>query len=118
MKRRGLRTSLSPLIVESSHYESHNAHTNMLLGFKSIARPILTGQSDVPRDIEFFDHHALIYEEQLPTDPDLASLITELIPHGTVPMLIWPATPPAMESYTTLSSSTPPPRIRPPAKTR
>lgn len=93
----------------------------MLLGFKSIARPILTGQSDVPRDIEVFDYHTLIYEEQLPTDPNLASLITELLPHGTVPMLIWRATPSAMESYTTSSSSsssTAPPTTRPPTKSR
>jgi salicylate hydroxylase len=46
-------------------------------GIKSIARPLLTGQPDIPRDTGDVAYRILIPGEKLLADPDLASLITE-----------------------------------------
>ncbi|XXH00977.1 hypothetical protein Hte_007328 [Hypoxylon texense] len=46
-------------------------------GIKSIARPLLTGQLDVPRDTGDVAYRILIPGEKLLADPDLAELITD-----------------------------------------
>ncbi|KAI9900376.1 hypothetical protein N3K66_004638 [Trichothecium roseum] len=46
-------------------------------GIKSIARPLLTGQPDVPRDTGDVAYRILIDGQKLLDDPDLASLITD-----------------------------------------
>lgn len=47
-----------------------------MLGIKSIARPLLTGQPDVPRDTGDVAYRILIPGKELLTDPDLKDLIT------------------------------------------
>lgn len=47
------------------------------MGIKSIARPLLTGQPDVPRDTGDVAYRILIPVEDLLADPDLANLITD-----------------------------------------
>lgn len=46
-------------------------------GIKSVARPLLTGQADVPRDTGDVAYRILIPGDQLLADPDLAHLITD-----------------------------------------
>ncbi|KAI1400886.1 salicylate hydroxylase [Hypoxylon fuscum] len=46
-------------------------------GIKSIARPLLTGQPDIPRDTGDVAYRILIPGEKLLADPDLAHLITD-----------------------------------------
>ncbi|KAI1372859.1 salicylate hydroxylase [Hypoxylon crocopeplum] len=46
-------------------------------GIKSIARPLLTGQPDIPRDTGDVAYRILIPGEKLLADPDLAELITD-----------------------------------------
>ena len=46
-------------------------------GIKSIARPLLTGKQDVPRDTGDVAYRILIPGEKLLADPDLANLITD-----------------------------------------
>ena len=46
-------------------------------GIKSIARPLLTGQLDIPRDTGDVAYRILIPGDKLLADPDLASLITD-----------------------------------------
>lgn len=47
------------------------------LGIKSLARPALTGQEDVPRDTGDVAYRILIPGKDLLADPDLANLITD-----------------------------------------
>lgn len=46
-------------------------------GIKSVARPLLTGEPDTPRDTGDVAYRILIPGEKLLADPDLASLITD-----------------------------------------
>ncbi|KAI1391738.1 salicylate hydroxylase [Hypoxylon trugodes] len=46
-------------------------------GIKSIARPLLTGQPDIPRDTGDVAYRILIPGEKLLADPELADLITD-----------------------------------------
>ncbi|EON99136.1 putative salicylate hydroxylase protein [Phaeoacremonium minimum UCRPA7] len=46
-------------------------------GIKSIARPLLTGQPDIPRDTGDVAYRILIPGEKLLADPELANLITD-----------------------------------------
>lgn len=46
-------------------------------GIKSVARPLLTGQPDIPRDTGDVAYRILIPGEKLLADPELASLITD-----------------------------------------
>lgn len=46
-------------------------------GIKSITRPLLTGQPDVPRDTGDVAYRILLPAEKLLVDPELASLITD-----------------------------------------
>jgi salicylate hydroxylase len=46
-------------------------------GIKSIARPLLTGQPDIPRDTGDVAYRILIPGEDLLNDPDLSNLITD-----------------------------------------
>jgi salicylate hydroxylase len=50
---------------------------NPSIGIKSIARPLLTGKPDVPRDTGDVAYRILIPGEDLLADPDLANLITD-----------------------------------------
>ncbi|KAH8886228.1 salicylate hydroxylase [Thozetella sp. PMI_491] len=46
-------------------------------GIKSICRPLLTGQPDIPRDTGDVAYRILIPQEKLLADPELADLITD-----------------------------------------
>jgi len=49
----------------------------VLLGVKSVARPLLTGQPDVPRDTGDVAYRILIPGDDLLADPQLSGLITD-----------------------------------------